>query len=85
MTVKFAVALRELASTTFTTTVVLPGIAVRLPEMIPVLALIESVAGSAGAVLQVNGATPPVTFKSTGVSAVYCWPLALVAPVISMP
>ena len=69
---KFAVALRELASVTFTTTVVLPGMAVRLPEITPVLALIERVAGSAGAVLQVNGSAPPVTFKSTGVRAVYC-------------
>jgi hypothetical protein len=54
VTVKFAVALRELASVTFTTTVVLPGAAVRLPEMIPVLELIERDAGSVGDVLHVN-------------------------------
>ena len=82
---KFAVALRELASVTFTTTVALPGAAVRLPEMMPVLELIESVAGSVGAVLQVNGAVPPVTSKSTGVSVVYCWPLAVAEPVIAIP
>ena len=72
--VRFAVAFRLAESLTLTVTVVFPGAAVRLPEMMPVVALIESEAGSGvvASVVQVNGATPPVTSKSAGVSEVYC-------------